>query len=79
MPVRWCRRPYRAPLVLAQVRWNAAELVRPAGASYARGRATVGSIRKRADVAVPGGMFGHQFVVRGECVDGLGIPDREGF
>ncbi|NED21151.1 hypothetical protein G3I31_24285 [Streptomyces sp. SID9913] len=57
-----------APAFLAEVERKAAELVRAAEAQYLHGRAHNGADPKGGDVAVRGGMFTYQIVVRSERV-----------
>lgn len=53
---------------LAQVERKAAELARAAEALHLHGRASRELNPQGGDMAVPGGMFSYQVVVRQECV-----------
>lgn len=56
------------PVFLTAVERKAAELVRAAEAQYLHGRAYSEGDPRGGDIAVPGGMFTYQIVVRDERV-----------
>ncbi|MEV6736132.1 hypothetical protein AB0N14_03920 [Streptomyces sp. NPDC051104] len=56
------------PAFLAEVERKAAEMVRAAEALYVHGRSHDGDDPRGGDIAVPGGMFTYQIVVRSERV-----------